>query len=211
MIKHIIWDWNGTLFNDVALSVELGNTLLSRNGLRPITIDEYRDVFTIPVINYYKRIGFDFSKESFEVLGRTWMDWYESRKFECNLFCGVFETLHFFQNKGIKQYLLSAYKHDDLSMIIEHYGIKEYFEIVKGLDHIYADSKLHLGEELVKEIGDTGDSILLIGDTHHENEIANHLKVKNVLFSQGHMSERRLRKFNVPVISNIKDIANFVN
>ena len=87
--KHIIWDWNGTIINDVDLCVELINWLLKEKNLKTITKEEYKNVFTIPVKNYYAQLGFDFSKESFEIIGKQWMDEYERRKFECELYDGV--------------------------------------------------------------------------------------------------------------------------
>ena len=78
--KHIIWDWNGTIFNDAGLSLELTNGLLSKRKLPVLTLEEYRNVFTFPVKDYYSLAGFDFTKESFEKVGREWMDEYEKRK-----------------------------------------------------------------------------------------------------------------------------------
>ena len=31
--RHLIWDWNGTLLDDLDLSVDVMNTLLARRGL----------------------------------------------------------------------------------------------------------------------------------------------------------------------------------
>jgi len=206
MIEHIIWDWNGTLFNDVELSVELGNELLKSKGLPEMSLDYYREIFTIPVIRYYEKAGFDFSKESFEKLGRVWMDRYESRKYESDLYPGIKDILNKIAEMGIEQSVLSAYSQNDLIQIIDHYGISKYFSNVKGLHHIYADSKLHLGIELLEEIKTHPDNVLIIGDTHHDFDIAYKLRVKSVLFSQGHQSRTKLEEFGVPVIDNHSEL-----
>ena len=67
--KHIIWDWNGTLLNDTWLCVEGINKSLEKRSLQTITEEIYRKVFSFPVEDYYKRLGFDFKKEPFEVPG----------------------------------------------------------------------------------------------------------------------------------------------
>ena len=41
--RHIIWDWNGTLFNDTWLCVELTQTMLGERGLAPGQIQALRD------------------------------------------------------------------------------------------------------------------------------------------------------------------------
>ena len=64
-IKHIVWDWNGTLLNDNWLAIKAINILLKRYNLPLITLEQYLAVFTFPVIDYYKELGFDFNKTSF--------------------------------------------------------------------------------------------------------------------------------------------------
>ena len=210
MIKHIIWDWNGTLFNDVQLCVELGNELLISRGLPEMSYEYYREIFSLPVIRYYEKAGFDFSKESFENLGRIWMDRYEERKYECDLYGDVKDVLRKISDMGISQYVLSAYSQNDLVKIIEHYGISEYFSNIKGLHHIYADSKLHLGVELLKEIDTHPDHILIVGDTHHDFEISKELGVKAILFSHGHQNGKILKEFGVPVMDKHTELLNYL-
>ena len=65
---HVIWDWNGTLLDDNWLCVEVMNTLLSSRNLPLLTLERYRDIFDFPVKNYYEKLGFNFKKESFEIV-----------------------------------------------------------------------------------------------------------------------------------------------
>jgi len=50
--KHIIWDWNGTLLDDVNIVVNVMNSLLERRSLPLIDIEKYKDIFTFPVKKY---------------------------------------------------------------------------------------------------------------------------------------------------------------
>ena len=68
-IKHIIWDWNGTLINDSWVFVELMNEELTIRNLPLINIKKYRQKFTFPVKKYYQNLGFDFNKEDFKKVG----------------------------------------------------------------------------------------------------------------------------------------------
>ena len=67
--KHVIWDWNGTLLNDRWLCVEGINAALTKRSLPVITEKTYRNVFSFPVEEYYKKVGFDFEKEPFHIAG----------------------------------------------------------------------------------------------------------------------------------------------
>jgi phosphoglycolate phosphatase len=63
--SSIIWDWNGTLLNDIDFCVKTINNLLIKRGLPKLSNGNYREVFSFPVKDYYRKIGFDFSKEDF--------------------------------------------------------------------------------------------------------------------------------------------------
>jgi len=65
-VETIIWDWNGTLLNDVDICVESINILLSERGHKPLSKSLYREIFTFPVKAYYELAGFDFTNESFD-------------------------------------------------------------------------------------------------------------------------------------------------
>ena len=84
--KHIIWDWNGTLVDDVWLVVEIMNKMLKKRHLPGIDSKKYREIFDFPVIKYYIKLGFDFSRESFEDLTIEFIGEYYDRFNECKLF-----------------------------------------------------------------------------------------------------------------------------
>ena len=206
LYKHIIWDWNGTILNDVELCVDLINWLLYSRELPTVDISKYREVFTIPVKNYYEKLGFDFQKESFEKLGRIWMDEYERRKFECNLFDGVDNLLSKINKFGIGQSILSAYSQHTLDELVKHYGLRNYFMHVVGLDNIYAASKLHLGKELMNRLGNGRGETLLIGDTVHDFEVATEIGADCVLIANGHQCKDVLLKCGVMVCDSIREL-----
>ncbi|MBS4033683.1 MAG: HAD family hydrolase [Ignavibacterium sp.] len=203
-IKHIIWDWNGTLLNDVILCRDVMNNLLKRFNLPVLTTERYREIFTFPVSDYYIKAGIDFKTESFEVLGRIFMELYEQRKYECDLYDGVMKGLDFFSNNNVTHSILSAYHHKTLTEIIDHFNIKNYFEKVAGLDNIYAGGKLGIGEKLIQDLPYKKEETVLIGDTIHDKEVADALGINVIIIADGHQDEARLKQLNVPVYSNFK-------
>lgn len=209
-IKYLIWDWNGTLFNDVHLGVSIINNLLKNNDLPALTYDEYRNIFTFPVSEYYQKAGFDFNKTSFEILGRLFIEEYERRKYEMELFEGARDVLEFAKDNGIKQSILSAYKHDTLLEVLHHYNILHFFENVSGLDNIYAGSKEKLGLELRKKINLKKEEILFIGDTLHDADVAKAINVECILISNGHQSPEKLKANGNVVISDILELKNIL-
>ncbi len=204
--KHIIWDWNGTIFNDVNLGVDIINKLLEQRGLNLLTVEVYKEVFTIPVKDYYASLGFDFSRESFEVVGKYWMDEYERRKFECTLFGGVVNLMEKISTMKKGQSILSAYSQHTLEEMVDHFNLRKYFEHIVGLDNIYAAGKLHLGKDLMKRLGNGKGEALVIGDTVHDYEVATEIGADCVLVASGHQSKMKLLAVTNNVVDSIEEL-----
>ena len=206
--NHIIWDWNGTLFNDVELCANVMNLLLTQESLPNISIQRYKEIFTFPVFEYYKIAGHTFERNSFEVLGKHFMDEYEARKDSCELFDGARNLLVELQSRNIKQHLLSAYEQNSLNSILKYFAISSYFQNIVGLDNIYAGGKSHLARQLALKIRSNGTAgnILLIGDTIHDYEVAKEINSDCILLSHGHQDAERLLKLGIPVASDFEEL-----
>jgi phosphoglycolate phosphatase len=55
--RHVIWDWNGTLPDDVAFSIQVMNGLLAQHRLPLLDRARYLDIFDFPVRTSYKLRG----------------------------------------------------------------------------------------------------------------------------------------------------------
>jgi phosphoglycolate phosphatase len=206
--KHVIWDWNGTLLNDTALSLNIINGVLKSRSLKTLSLEDYRHIFDFPVKKYYAKAGFNFSEYSFEEVGKEWMDQYEIRKGETRLFDGANEVLDHISSLGIEQSILSAYSLHTLIEIINVHGLSKYFKHITGLDHIYATSKLEIGRDLINKINIDPNKIVLIGDTIHDYEVASELGIQCILIANGHQSKARLISSGFPVLEDIRELIN---
>lgn len=210
-LKTIFWDWNGTLLNDVEECREIINVSLNKRSLRPLTLEDYLEKFEFPVINYYKNIGFDLSLESFEEVGKEYIDAYAAKMFDCCLHQGAHSSLKSIQNLGISQYILSALEHSALEKCVSHYQLEDCFNRIQGLGDAYAHSKIELGQMLLDEVGCDPASALMIGDTVHDFETAQAMGLKCVLIAAGHNSRERLLACNVPVYDDLVSCADDLN
>jgi phosphoglycolate phosphatase len=209
--KHIIWDWNGTLLDDVDFCRRIINRILVENDLPELSLNRYREIFTFPVEDYYKVAGLDFTKKSFEVLGKDFIDEYEGNKLSCSLHKNAVEILSTIHKKGIGQSVLSAYLHDNLVNILYHYNLTQYFDNIIGLDNIYAGSKTHLGLKLIEELDIPGDEILFIGDTLHDAEVAEAMGVNRLLIANGHQVKEKLMVNSNLVLDNLNKLNLYLN
>ena len=209
--KHIIWDWNGTLLNDVDLCRKIINRILIENNLPELSLKKYREIFTFPVQDYYTAAGLDFSKTSFKVLGKDFMDEYEANKLSCNLHENAVKVISAIHKKGIKQSVLSAYLHESLVSILNHYNLSQYFDNIIGLDNIYAGSKAHLGIKLIEELDVDKNKVLFIGDTLHDAEVAEAMGVKCVLIANGHQVKEKLMVNSNLVLEGVIELKRYLN
>jgi len=204
--RHIIWDWNGTLFNDVELCCNIMSGMLRRRNLPGLTVEQYRNIFTFPVKKYYKVAGLDVSGGNWEILSHEFMNEYEERKNECGLFDDVIEILEKINSLGIKQSVLSAYSQHTLEEIINHFQLSDYFIRLIGLDNIYAASKLDNGIKWMKELGHKEGEVLLIGDTVHDYEVAEKIGADCLLIAEGHQEKSKLLEVTSNVIESLASL-----
>ena len=71
MEKYLFLDFNGTVLNDVDLCLNLLNEMLVEKKKNALNIEEYKNVFTFPIKNYYIKAGFDFNGYTYEELERS--------------------------------------------------------------------------------------------------------------------------------------------
>jgi phosphoglycolate phosphatase len=205
--RHIIWDWNGTLLDDVDLTIDVMNGILQRRGLPLMDKNRYHAVFDFPVQQYYGRIGLDNSDASFKELSVEFISHYERRRLEAMLHDGCEALLDAIRDHGATQSILSAYPHQTLCQIVGHFGLTPKFVRLTGLDNIYAHSKAALGRQCVAELGIPPQEVLLIGDTLHDFDVAREIGVDCVLVAHGHHSAERLRAKGSPVFENLGELA----
>ena len=200
---HVIWDWNGTLLDDAELCLEIIQDLLRRHGLAPIDMQEYRRRFRFPVIEYYRRLGFDFSVEPFFAISTEFILAYEQRLLECRLRPDALTALQQNYDRGMPQSILSASKQTSLEEALAHFGLSEMFAAVAGLDNHHAFGKVDLGQRLVTALAVDRHDILLIGDTVHDYEVAQAMGVACCLIPGGHQAYPRLAASGARVIESL--------
>lgn len=208
--RTIIWDWNGTLFNDAWLCHDVMNWSLAKRDMPTMSFEHYLSIFTFPVIEYYRRVGFDFEREPFEVVGAEFIAEYERRRLEASLRDGVPELLGELQAAGWRQCILSAYQQQTLEDLTTHFGVRSFFDHVAGHDDIYASGKIAQGRRLVAALDDDPATMVLVGDTEHDAEIAAELGFACLLIEGGNQPAEVLKKTGAPVLANLAEVRAFL-
>lgn len=204
MVKHVFIDFNGTLLNDIDLCLSLLNKMLKEQNKELVGIDKYKEIFTFPVKDYYVKAGIDFNIESFESLAHKFMDEYVIEYKKCKLYDGVIDTLDYLRKKGLKLYILSASKQNILDEQCEYYNLTPHFDNIIGIKTIYANSKEDVAKEFIYNLDLDKSEALFIGDTLHDNEVANIVGINSILVACGHQSRNVLSRANTKIIDDLR-------
>ena len=195
----VFWDWNGTLVDDVDYNIDCINQLIVKLGRGPIDRDEYHRAFGFPVVNFYKKLGFDFDKESYAKIADAYIAAYNTGADDVPLRAGVKEALAVYADKGLKQFILTASE----KKIVEHglacRGIDGYFTEVLGLDNFLAGGKTDVAKKYLSQHPEIRNAVM-IGDTLHDLETARELGMDCVLLRGGHASDEKLSSSGAPVV-----------
>ncbi len=203
----LIWDWNGTLLDDVALCNDCLNRLLEAHGY-PQRYDRagYRAVFGFPIIDYYRRAGFDFSRHPFPDLAAEYIRLYDPASLACPLASGAREALAAAGAAGLRQVILSASEQGALERQVRHFGLPGFFDELLGQGDFYAHGKLEAGRAWLERRRLDPAAAVLVGDSLHDAEVAAALGVRCVLCSAGHQPPEALRTAGVPVIGTLWEL-----
>ena len=207
----IVWDWNGTLLNDVNLNCAIMNRMLRKRGKAPVpSLEEYRRIFGFPIKDYYERAGFDFGVENYETVADEYMTMYRRDSMDSRLFPGTRQVLFDFKYSGVRQVILSASQRDCLLEQIGRLKIQDAFDEVLALNHCLAHSKAELAEEWMKQNRLSGEDLLFIGDTLHDYEVSRRVGASCLLVAAGHQDKERLLTCGCPVADDIGEAAGWI-
>lgn len=209
-IRHVVWDWNGTLLDDAQACVDALNLMLARRNLPTVTREQYREVFGFPIRDYYLKVGFDFVRDDWNAMTEEYHVIYAGLSRTSQLRPHARRILDGLRERGCGLSVLSACEDAMLKRMIDERGILDCFTHVYGRSDFQAHSKVDLGRTLLGDAGIAPDTALLIGDTTHDFEVAQALGARCLLMTGGHQSEARLRACGCPVVHTLKEVVAWV-
>ena len=204
--KHIIFDWNGTLVDDTEIFVDVLNELLEYRNLPKINIKLYKNLFCVPVKDFYSKIGIDTSNHEFRNLEKQIIHEYKKRMFNANLFEDTVNTLKKLKSLGYSMSILSASHQTILDNLVQHYQINHYFLNVMGVDNFSANGKYLKGKQLIDKINYKLKDLVYIGDIDQDYLVSNKLNIDCILISRGHQAKERLEVLTPFVIGSMVDL-----
>lgn len=197
----VLFDWNGTLLDDLDHTVETANHFLSAQNIEPFDRDSYRKHFNFPVKDCYEKLGYDFDILSYEEMSHQFVDRFMAGVHQSNLFDFARPLLQKLKNADKKVFLLSATEQNCLDQLIEQFDLNSLFTGVYGINNRLAASKVYRGHQLIEEHGVDPAQSVMVGDTLHDLEVAETLGMDAVLIDHGHHCTTRLVSTHTQVLN----------
>ncbi|MCO1598845.1 HAD hydrolase-like protein [Micromonospora sp. RHAY321] len=201
---HLVWDWNGTLLNDLSLVVAATNAAFASVGGPAVTSDEHRVRFRRPIAEYYAEVlGQAVDDDEFGRLDRIFHDAYRSGLTTCELAADARTAMAAWTGS---QSLLSMWFHEELVPTVHTYGLTGHFTRVDGLRAaVGGGRKAEPLQRHLAELGVDGDSVVLIGDSIDDADAALAVGGRAVLYTGGFTDPARLRASGHPVADTLTD------
>ena len=203
---HIIWDWNGTLLDDVRLAIGVMNRLLEDHAYPPLTHERYVKIFDFPVRDYYVSAGFDLGKHEFAGLSDRFCGEFEESLSEAALHADAISSLE--RLAMLTHFVLSNTEQEALHRMLHRFDLSHHFTAVCGLNTNHATGKVGVGHDLMKSHALEPSRSILVGDTTHDAEVADALGVACILLSHGHNDRARLEATGFPVEDSLSRVCD---
>lgn len=204
---HLVWDWNGTLLDDIHAVLGASNAAFAEVELGPLTLEQYREMYCVPIPRFYERLmGRLPTPAEWERMDGLFHRHYTEQRAACGLTEGAEELLVRWQLGGRSQSLLSMYGHEHLVPVVRGYGIERHFVRVDGRTGPSGGSKAQHMERHFEVLGDIApESAVVIGDAVDDAVAAAHVGARAVLYTGGSHSRSSLEAAGVPVVDTLAE------
>jgi phosphoglycolate phosphatase len=207
-IDLIVWDWNGTIFDDARICQQITNGQLQKLGLKALSYEAHEILFCHPVEEYYRKMGVNFKDGQFEELSSDFHKTYSQLRTEGTVRGDAVLALKKFKEASKDQIVLSAYQEVDLISLVKGCELDHYFKAILGLPDCHAVSKVARGVDWIKEQGYSPENVLIIGDTNHDFAVANALGANCLLTPSGYQHRNLLLQTGAIIFDSLSLIVN---
>jgi len=216
VIRHVFWDWNGTLLADTALSARAIEASLAALGFAiPVTTRRWREVADRPIEgSFIALIGHDLAPEQWIQVEDAFLRTYLAGVGEAGLTDGAVAALTRLHEAGPSQSLLSLHPEDALRADVARAGVAAFFDAITGRPPVgshdaFPDKAALIADEADRRGLSTADTVM-IGDMVDDAASARRAGAQAVLVATGDTLRERLVASGFPVRDTLAEAVDWV-
>lgn len=207
--KCVVWDWNGTIIDDIQASLLSVNDMLIRRDLPIINLQQYHSYLDTPIYKFYEHI-FNLDEIPFDVIQKEFNEGYNKHIKVNPLNTGATDIMKLLKNNGVKQLIVSSSHQCIVETGAEKLGVSRFMECISGSNDNFVGSKVERAISVISKITQDYSQVVVIGDTLHDCQLANEIGADCILLSTGHQSKEDLLTTNKPVINSLKELTEYL-
>lgn len=208
--KVLIWDFNGTLIDDIDAALSSVNDMLIRRSLPVINFEQYASYVDTPIIKFYEHIFEDLYSMDFDEIAAEFNEGYENHLKDRAVMANADEVLEYFNGKGKLQTVISATHINKVTKRLAEFGLTDYFDRILAHDNLIAEDKTHLAVKYFAEKGIDPNEAIVIGDCVADFKMAQAIGCDCVLTTQGHQSRVEFAETTAVVIDSLTELKNLI-
>jgi len=208
MRYHVVWDWNGTIFDDAELIMSVTNANFRNAGLGPISREKFQAAYRRPVRDFYQDLaGVALSDELWNELNQWFHEEYARRAADVRLAQGVEDAFAFVVAQKWTQSLLSMYPEDGLMEFVDVHKLRPVFSRIDGTrNNTSWRSKVEYLASHVEAVGVEPQAVVVVGDTHDDIDAARHVGARAILYDGGLHSRHIIYDTHDVVAHNMDEV-----
>ena len=160
-VNNVIFDWSGTISNDLPLVYETVMKVFEHYGISRISLERFRLEYTLPYMKYARKFGITASKEEVD---EVFNSHFRKLGFPDPL-PGVHQALEELHSMGKSMIVLSSHRQRFLEEEAKRFfGSRNYFVKLFGSVHNKEDEI----ENILQQLSFGLKGTIIVGDTEHD-------------------------------------------
>ena len=197
MVKLVIFDWDGTLFDSIdkiCFSMlhagELANAPQRKHddvkNIIGLSLDKAVDVIWPELSTEEQNIIIEHYKHNFVATDQTPPDAY----------AGVIETLNTIKNAGLKMAVATGKSRRGLDRVMALSNTRDYFVTSRCADEAVSKPDPLMLKQILTELNISPEQAIMVGDTEYDLNMATNAGMKSIGVTYGAHDELRLKACN---------------
>jgi len=181
LLKHILFDFDGTIANSGVLAVQIINELADKHGYRKVTAEEYLALNQLPVRERFKRQGVPLYK--FPILVKGCLTIYRRLMPSVATFEGIPAAVAALKQEGILLSIVSNNSVENIRSFLEANAMSGHFDHILSVKHLFG--KDHSIRKFMKHHGLRPEELVYVGDELRDIEVCRKIPLRIIAVTWG--------------------------
>ena len=189
MIKHIIFDFDGTIADSGEIGLQILNELLDKYNLKKVSREEMVKINNFPIKDRFKLLNIPFYR--FPQIIMTTLIRYKELISSLKSFEGITELLQALKKEGYTLSIISSNSVENIEFLLNKYNLKVFDNVISE-KNIFGKSKSI--KAYLKKYDLKNEEIIYIGDELRDIQACKKVAVKVIAVTWGFDSMELLKK-----------------